>query len=69
MRAYVITSNTNGKTRTIALKSSKKLAIKACEKEADSEAQNGHWEVQEKHTGTFVGDWLSSSYEMFYVNE
>lgn len=69
MRAYVITSQAGGKTRVIGLKSSKKLAITACEDEAETEAKSGHWEDQEKHNGRFVGDQISASYEMFYVNE
>ena len=65
MRAYVITSHQNNKTTVIGLRSSKKLAKAECEKEAGG----GKWERMEKHTGDFVGESITASYEMFYVNE
>ena len=71
MRAQVIIleeyhkENNTATSRVIGLRSSKKLAIQACE-EAVSEPVN--WAKQDKHNGEVLGSNVSATYEMFYVN-
>jgi len=71
-RSYVIATETETQsdglelTKIVGLRSSKKLAIRACEEAVISP---GTWDFKEKHKGRIIGTDINVTYEMFYVNK
>jgi len=72
MRAYVITleeyhkEDNTATSRVIGLRSSKQMAIEACE---EAVVAPFNWDTQDKHSGEVNGVNVTVTYEMFYVNE
>lgn len=75
MRAYVINSKAvmadeEDSTATVAVTSSKKTAIAACNDFLKNVDGNGIvWEEKDKHTGYAVKGDHVVTYEMFFVNK
>jgi len=65
-RAYVISIIKNGTVTPIGLRSSKRSSLETC---SDIAGQTAKWETKLKHSGTLIGDTITASYEMFYINQ